>query len=228
MFTTRVRFSRRLKNARFAERTGRNALPGAETITTVVEDQFAALEQRLQQAIQDECPAAPSSQRAEKTNAERKHLEEQWRQIEQTLASVVEEVREIERRRQQSLRELRQVAVELAIAIASRILHERIGQDEFGIEQVIDNALNQLDFESPLSVTLHPKDLDLLACRTKGKPPPWAQHPELRLVPDSTLTRGSCRIEGPKHEVLTDSNVVLTEVRQFLLDHLADARTERR
>jgi flagellar biosynthesis/type III secretory pathway protein FliH len=228
MFTARVRFSRRLKDARFTEPTGDDASSAGEAMRTVVEDQFAALEQSIQQALQDECPETPGPRRAEETSADRKHAEGQWRQIEQTLAAVVEEVREIERRRQQSLHELRQVAVELAIAIASRILHERIGKDEYPVEQLIDNALNQLDFESPLSVALHPKDLELLACRMKGKPPPWAQHSELRLVPDSTLTRGSCRIEGPKHEVLTDSNVLLTEIRQFLLDHLADARTERR
>lgn len=228
MFTTRVRFSRRLKNARFAEGTGRRGPSGGEAITTVVEDQFAAVEQGIQQALQEEGPSKPSLRQAEATGPGMKQLEKQWQQIEQTLAAIAEEVREIEQRRQQSLRELQQVAVELATAIASRILHERIEEGAFDVEALIDNALNQLDFESPLTVGLHPKDLELLACRIEGRPPPWAQHGELRLVPDSTLSRGGCRIEGPKHEVLTDTNVLLTEVRQFLLDHLSDARIERR
>ena len=82
-------------------------------------------------------------------------------------------------------------------------------------------ALGRMTTEGPLVVALHPEDLQLRARRIDGKPPSWAGGEALRLVDDAALARGACRVEGPQCELLVDSDLLLEELRQFLLDRVS-------
>jgi hypothetical protein len=179
--------------------------------------------------------APPAPPKAPSTNVpaaadSRPHLspEEEWRVIEAAFAAIDEQVQEIEQRRQQSLVELRQAAVELAVSIASRFLHERIEAGEFAVEELVEQLLAKCEGSKALEIRLHPADVELLERRSQGKTVPWRSHAGYKLVADAALKRGDCRIDAGEFSVLSLIELQLSELRQHLLENLDDARIERR
>jgi len=214
MFTTRVRFARCVTNVRLAAPAGGDA-PACTGDGLVGPGEAAPHRRPADPGAQTPPPARPDS-----PAIDRELLEAQRQQVQRVLAAIAAEVRALQQRNERSLYELRQVALELAMAVSSRILHERIEEGRFAIERMIDGALAEIDPRRPLTVALHPEDLELLAQRVDSNTATWAPPAELQLVPDPTLARASCRIEGPRCEYLVDANLLLEETRQFLLDHL--------
>jgi flagellar biosynthesis/type III secretory pathway protein FliH len=175
-------------------------------------------------------PAAAALQNmaAVAASAARARQEEEWRTIEAAFAAIDERIQEIEQRRKQSLTELRQAAVELAVSIASRFIHERISAGEFAVEKLVEHVLAKCELRHPVEIRLHPADLELLERRSQGKRIPWRNHESYKLVADGTLQRGDCRVEAGEFGVLSMIETQLSELRQHLLENLDDARIERR
>lgn len=171
-------------------------------------------------ALPNLAAAAGSSARARQ--------EEEWRTIEAAFAAIDERIQDIEQRRQQSLAELRQAAVELAVSIASRFIHERIAAGEFAVEKLVEQVLAKCELRQPVEIRLHPADLELLERRSQGKRIPWRNHESYKLVADGALQRGDCRVEAGELGVLSMIETQLSELRQHLLENLDDARIERR
>lgn len=122
------------------------------------------------------------------------------------------------------LQQLQKVAVELALTIATRLLHERVQSGEFQMETKVRDMIAQMGDEAPAVVHLNPIDLALLESRLEGAPLlPGKDDP--RIVPDASLARGDCRVEGREGMLLSDLTRELQEIRDDLLRSLAHART---
>ena len=80
-------------------------------------------------------------------------------EIEQVLAAINEAVMEMEQRRRTSIGELQEVAVELAVAVASKVIHETIQTNDFPIEKTVEQLIERCNPRSTISVRLHPQDM---------------------------------------------------------------------
>lgn len=130
-----------------------------------------------------------------------------------------------EARKQQAGRidEWQRLAVELALTIATRLMHEHVTRDEFPVEAMVRDMADQLVDDVPASVRLNPADLELLERRLGGEPLlPGADDP--RLIPDPAVGRGGCRVDGASGAMLvTDPGRMLQEIRDDLLARMGHA-----
>lgn len=146
----------------------------------------------------------------------------------QTLALLQEldaKFNEIEVRRQASLDELRQAAVEIAMAAASRVVFEKMEAGDYALQERIAEVVSQLEPSAAATVRLNPDDLAMLqsVSATEG-----SLSMTLQYTADPSLPRGDCRVDSEEKSVLSAVELQLAELRAHLLDSLEHAQTERR
>jgi flagellar biosynthesis/type III secretory pathway protein FliH len=143
--------------------------------------------------------------------------------IEAVLAEIQSDVASLRKERAARVGELQRVAIELALTIASRLLHERVVSGDFPIDAKVSDMISQLGEDAVVSVHLNPADLELLKDRLGDEPlSPDRDNP--RFVPDATLARGACQVEGRESMLLSDVSRDLQEIREDLLRSLDNAR----
>jgi flagellar biosynthesis/type III secretory pathway protein FliH len=128
--------------------------------------------------------------------------------------------------RVQNLRELQDLAVEIGIAVASRIVHEAIDAGQFNVQELVQQAIDECAVHTTGRVWLNPADVALLQHRLTAVPTTgWAG---VEILEDPRLARGGCRVESPDQAVRYDVAAHLAELRRHLLEGLDDAEIERR
>lgn len=142
------------------------------------------------------------------------------RAIDAVLGSLTSAVETLQAEHTERMAQWRAVAVELAVSIAAKLLHERIAADEFNVEQMVrDMAADMIDDEV-VCVRLNPHDLELLEKRLDGQPLlSGADDPQL--IADPTIGRGGCRVEGRSAVSLSDLPRQLGQIREDLLRRIA-------
>jgi flagellar biosynthesis/type III secretory pathway protein FliH len=177
----------------------------------------------------EQTPQAPSGQqpplRAESGKAELdRELKADRDRIATVLNNLNSAIAELRKDQSERLLQWQRAAVELAMTIATRLLHEKVVSGDFPMEAKVRDMLQQLEDEAPVAVRLNPEDLKLLESRLGNEPLlPGQDNP--RLVPDTTLARGECRLEGKETMLLSDVGRELAEIRDELLRSLAHARS---
>jgi len=145
--------------------------------------------------------------------------------IAELLTAVTESVQELEQRRQASLLELQQAAVELAIAAASHIVETAINAEFFPVDRLVQSAIERLGWVGPTVINLHPEDLRRFRSHTELQ----TDLTSVEWRSDSSLARGSCRAERPEGAgVLYDIDRQLADIRRLWLENLDDTQIERR
>ncbi len=152
--------------------------------------------------------------------------------VDDAVTTLLESLRttfeELEQRRRQSLADMQQTAIELAVAIAARIVRTVIDRDEFQVAELAAEMVSRLSARGPVVVSLHPADLALFERQLQGRPVPWGTDVRVTVQADSTLERGSCRAAAPDLELLSDVQLHVADIREALLESMEDAQTERR
>lgn len=144
------------------------------------------------------------------------------RAIETVLGSVTAAVDGLKQEHAERLFQWRAAAVELAVSIAAKLLHERIAADEFNLEQMIRDMAADLNDEV-VCVRVNPHDLELLEKRLDGQPL-LSGPTDPQLIVDTSLARGECRVEGRSSVSLSDLPRQLGQIREDLLRRVTDAR----
>ena len=162
-----------------------------------------------------------------RTEEEQARLAAEREAIARVLAGMAESAQNFDARKRQLLAEMQQVAVELAVAVAGRLMHQKIEAGEFPIENVVRQVVEQLGAKQSVQVCLHPDDLALLAQRL-GDAPLATASADLQLVADAELSRGDCRAQAGELSVLSQLDVQLADLRRQLLGSLGHAEIERR
>jgi flagellar biosynthesis/type III secretory pathway protein FliH len=145
--------------------------------------------------------------------------------LQENLDELSQELWEQQRQR---LAEMQRVAVELAVAIASRLLHQRIEQGDLAVENLVRQVAERLEPQEALTVYLHPTDLALLQQQGQDAQDWHPNEGKLKLVGDPSLCRGDCRAETGDMSLLLSLDKQLEEVRKHLLNVLPDADVEQR
>lgn len=144
--------------------------------------------------------------------------------IEAVLAEVRGDIASLRKERAAKIEDLQRVAIELALTISSRLLHERVSTGDLAIDAKVRDMIAQLGEDTVVSVRLNPADLDLLKERLDGKPLSSGQD-DPRFTPDPTLNRGACQVDGREAMLLSDVARELQEIRDDLLGSLNNARS---
>jgi hypothetical protein len=140
--------------------------------------------------------------------------------IDTVLGSLTAAVDELQQRHEERIAQWRAAAVELAVTIAAKLLHERIATDQFNLDGMIRDMVGEMDGDEVVSVRLNPHDLELLEKRLDGQPL-LSGPTDPQLVADHTLARGECRVEGRSSVSLSDLPRQLGQIREDLLRRVA-------
>jgi flagellar biosynthesis/type III secretory pathway protein FliH len=154
-----------------------------------------------------------------------KQLSQDRAAINASLARLGEQLRSLQEQRENSWRQWQQAAIELGLAIASRLVHARIETGGMALETVVREAAARLAPDEPLRVRLHPRDLAVLRDRLKGDP----LLPEalmVQIIADASLKRGDCHVEGRDGDVLSEVRTQLADLRSDLLGRLTHAGSQ--
>lgn len=165
----------------------------------------------------------PQSNPAALTRAQQDEVEA----VQRILGQIADAVTELQTQQRQRLEEMRQVAVELAVAVASRLVHERVEAGNCAAEGLVRQALECLNTPLPVRVFLHPGDLALLEKRLNACRPTWDAS-KVHLTGDGTLSRGDCRAEVGDTGVRFLVQEQLADIRRHLLETLPEATVDRR
>jgi flagellar biosynthesis/type III secretory pathway protein FliH len=144
--------------------------------------------------------------------------------IEEILGRLQDASAELRKDQTDRLREWQRAAVELAMTVATRLLHERVMSGDFPMEAKVRDMVSQLEDDAPITIRLNPADLQLLESRL-GEEPLLPGRDDPRLIADPSLARGECRVEGKEAMLLSDVGRELQEIRDDLLRNLAHARS---
>ena len=135
-------------------------------------------------------------------------------------------VQELESRRLQMIDEFRQLAVELAVAIASKLTYREIQQDENFIGPILEQVLSGWDQNTHWTLSFNPKDFENLE-RHKQKLEP-TDGEILKLQSDPSIPQGDFRLETPSSYFVSSIQTKLTEIRQMIMKDLSHVTVERR
>lgn len=205
-FECRVRFPARLLNARLGHPTA--PLPPAPARRTAV-------------------PPPPPSEPAPAPVSPTPHSELRTPHAPELVAAlgrVAEAVGTLRQEQAGRLQEWQRAAVELAAAMATRVLHERVGAGDFPMEAKVRDMVAELEADAPATVYLHPADLAALEIRLAGgELTPGRDAP--KLLPDPALGRGDCRVESREAVLLSEITRELQDIRDDLFRSFGNARS---
>jgi flagellar assembly protein FliH len=119
-------------------------------------------------------------------------LEEYRDRLAQTEAAWLEMVRAFEADRERLLTEGRRAVIELAVAIAERVVHRAIEMDASVVEDQLRELLALVGGPSTLVVRIHPDDEALVREVLPALREQLVGGVHIRLAPDSEVGRGSC------------------------------------
>ena len=161
-------------------------------------------------------PAAPVVA-ARAAPAPAAHDLEQDVALSQLLKNLSSAARDLQAQYRQRLVESEKATVQLAVAIAGRLIHEKLAASEFAVEKLVHKVVERLETREPVTVFLHPLDLALLEQRLQGQPNPWGMERSLTFAAAAAMGRGCCRAEAGEWRVDAQLDVQLADIRDRLL-----------
>jgi flagellar biosynthesis/type III secretory pathway protein FliH len=144
--------------------------------------------------------------------------------IEDVLQSLRGAAAELQAKHQLLLKSLQKAAVDLAVAVAGRFLHQRLTTGEFAVETLVQQAIERLEPRQAVSVALHPDDLTILEKRLAEEPRAALHGRDVKFSADSSVHRGGCKVQSGEIMVMTDLDEKLAELHGQLLESVETAR----
>jgi flagellar biosynthesis/type III secretory pathway protein FliH len=110
--------------------------------------------------------------------------------------------------------ELREVAVELAHAIASKLVFQQLQAGSFPVDRLVTEVLSRLNTRDATTVRLHPDDLAALQADEQLD---QILDENVRLIADPKLSRGDCKAVVGEITVVYELQRQIEEIRRELL-----------
>jgi len=114
------------------------------------------------------------------------------------------------------LEELQPHIVQLAIAIARRIVAAEIRQDRRVVERTVKAALEDLACHGELHVRVHPDDLRVVQELLEFDETLLGQLSNLRVIGDASIKRGGCIVESDYGTIDADIPTQLAQIHRNL------------
>ncbi|MBW3543899.1 MAG: hypothetical protein KY476_26930 [Planctomycetes bacterium] len=192
------------------------------TLESRLAEMAAAVAVAEEQAAQTTADNPEDADEAEqRLREERDRLIEQWHEenaaVQQATRAMTQAVDSLHEEFHGVIEELRTATTDLAVAIASRLLHDRIQADDYPVERLIQNVVQRLEATGKVSVRLHPGDLALLERRLGENERLFDDNRRVELVADDSLSRGDCKASAGDVSVASFLQDQLEDIRQHLL-----------
>ena len=147
--------------------------------------------------------------------AERQALQRDRANFTRGLTALQQAARRSDEQLQSLIGEVREATIELAHAIAAKLIFEQIDRDRFPIANLVHEVLARLQTRDAAVVRLHPADLALLEVIPTIATP--RDERSLQYLADSTLARGDCRATAGEIKVVYELRHQIEEIRRQLL-----------
>lgn len=152
-----------------------------------------------QSAAQRACERSAATQidaaQAEKSRLT-KELEQHGTQL-TTLCQTVNSIADaLNKLHQDTLASHRNEIARLAVEIARKILMHKLGQGDYDIQAIVEEALRRAPTRQSIVIRLNPEDLP--HCQQLQQESPDSPFAQLAFTPDWSVGRGECLVETPK------------------------------
>ncbi len=148
--------------------------------------------------------------------------------VKEMFEDIQHQLAEFEQRRQQSMNEMRSLAVELAIAVTEKLVLEKIDESQFPFQNLIGQLVDQSPHSACLQLSLNPDDLQLLSQQIENSHDENKAFGNLKLTADGRLPRGRFHIDSGDNEYFYDIAMHLAEIRRTIMENLNESEIERR
>lgn len=157
-----------------------------------------------------------------------KQAAELQRNLTRVLENVLDDLQDARAHRQQLLDEMQHVAVELACALAAKVVRERTEHDASTILNIAKEMFGRLALARQIKLFVNPADVSALREFLQAGRHDWRDGKTIEIVADSTLSRGDCAAESDAGDLASLIDVQLMDLRHELLESLDHAEIERR
>jgi flagellar biosynthesis/type III secretory pathway protein FliH len=189
-------------------------------------DRWAATHQDGVSLRQDPAGMGSSGAGSESSTTERQHSPdevqkelESLRSQQALFAGAIRELQHVTKVVRSQLdgmiQEFQEAAVELAHAVAAKLMFEEIDSNRFPIVNVVHEVVSRLDADNNSVIRLHPDDLALVQAHQAIGDADNEQ--SVRFVADSSLARGDCKGKAGEISVIYELRRQIDEIRRQLL-----------
>jgi flagellar biosynthesis/type III secretory pathway protein FliH len=89
----------------------------------------------------------------------------------------------------------------LALAVGRLLMEREVRSEPEVVANLVRSALSQFPLDQKLRIRLNPLDLSSISRERSASQPPLSAGREVRWIPDETVARGGCVVEGPERIV---------------------------
>lgn len=115
------------------------------------------------------------------------------------------------------LPELQHLTIELAHAIAAKLVLDQVASDQFPIENLVQQALERLNTDRAVVVKLHPADFAVWQQHVESQMPACVMRDNVRVQPDASLSRGDCHASAGEVSIVYELRRQIEELRQQMV-----------
>lgn len=115
------------------------------------------------------------------------------------------------------LPELQQTTIELAHAIAAKLVLDRVLSDQFPIENLVREVVERLNTDQPIVVKLHPADLTVWQRHVESHVSATTLGDHVRVQAEAALARGDCQASSGEVSIVYELRRQIEELRQQLV-----------
>lgn len=123
------------------------------------------------------------------------------RELQPNLQASVRVVEEVEDFKEALLGQMEENLTALALAVARQLMEREVHAEPEVVANLVRKALSHFPLDQKLRIRLHPADLSGMSREQSGGQAPVAGGREVRWIPDETIARGGCMVEGPERIV---------------------------
>ncbi|GEM_PF-5577266 len=128
------------------------------------------------------------------------------------------------RQRREMLVELQPQVARIAVEVARRVVRRELRTDPGMISRTVQSALEQVAAASQSRVRVHPLDAQVLQAAIRELLPASDEAASVEIIPDGSVERGGCVIEGDRGIVDARLETQFEEMQARLLDGLERLR----
>ena len=136
-------------------------------------------------------------------------IEQTRSQADSLKAALNQAAQHLDQYKNDLLEQIEAQSVELAIAIASKVVCKKLEHNDFSIDPILTDALSQLQSNQQATVLLNPSDFEKSDLAKSG-------NPTITFLADPSLSKGSCKIESQQGSVDTSINKSFVQITSAL------------
>jgi flagellar biosynthesis/type III secretory pathway protein FliH len=144
-------------------------------------------------------------------------------ELKQFCCSLEQQVHRLNSRYLETLSQFQELAVQLAMEVATAVVGYEVQHHENRIRQLLDRLVNRP--ESPIPMVIHVNKIDLERLRISLRDT-TSLDSMLQLKNDDSLSPGDVRIESAEQRLIASCRQQLANIQKQLMEYLTNARPE--